>query len=1021
MESAGIDVSVQQRLLLEGADGRPAAVSRCTLTVHGPLDLDAFRAALTEQVATHEILRTRFEVPAGLSVPVQVIADDSVIAWDDDVADAPVRVRVTPGDGGTVITLTTPAAVADAATLTEVALAALTSAAQAGAPVEAEPLQYADFASWQREMAAAGDAAALEATAHWRGVPPGQLSAAGEGDSTVEVSASATEVASVAGLASALGVPAEDAWLGIWSALIARLKGLEAVTVAVAVDGRQDAELAGAVGPYLLPLPVAAGDVAARTLGDVVRTVAAGRAAALRHALRPPAGRVAADVAFSYDRLPASRPAGGATVTVTDRADALGGTVARLAVIEHDGGARLFAHCAGAGAGEIADAVARHLPALLAGLDAGAPVGALPMWTADDRAAVLSAGVAEAVQLPAATSFHALVEDAAQRFGDRPAVVAGDATLSYADLDRRANQLAHVLRERGAERNVPVGILLDRRTDLVVAILAVLKAGAPYLPLHTDHPAERLSVQIGGVGTRIVVTAADFAGRLPDGIDVVDIAADVTAQPSDAPAAVNAPEDLAYVIFTSGSTGVPKGVGVTHGNLVAYTTAARARLLGDVPADSGLSFGLVTSVTTDLGNTSILLALSTGGALQVVPSKVAIDAVAYAQWAAAHPVDVLKITPSHVKALLAGGSGVLPRRLLVIGGEALSWDLVAQLQAAGECAIANHYGPTETTVGALTYAIECGERRTDSATVPIGRPLGGYRAYVLDASGEPAPDGVVGELCIGGAGVAAGYVGRDDFTAERFVTDPLGGRMYRTGDLVRRLADGAVEFLGRVDGQVKIRGYRVEPGEVEAVLEGYADVTQAAVVALPDPSGDLRLVAYVVGTVASTADVETIRQHLGATLPPHMVPSLILPIAAMPLTANGKLDRRALPDPSTVSLTDSSSYVAPRDDVEATLAVAWAQLLGVERVGVEDDFFGLGGHSLLAAQVIARVLRDFGVQLPLHSLFVAPTVAMLAQLVRDERVAAAGGDDELERMLGELEGLSDEDVTTMLRDAPNGA
>jgi acyl carrier protein len=279
---------------------------------------------------------------------------------------------------------------------------------------------------------------------------------------------------------------------------------------------------------------------------------------------------------------------------------------------------------------------------------------------------------------------------------------------------------------------------------------------------------------------------------------------------------------------------------------------------------------------------------------------------------------------------------------------------------------------------------------------------------------------VVGELCIGGAGVANGYVGREDFTAERFVADPLGGRMYRTGDLVRRLPDCAVEFLGRVDGQVKIRGYRVEPGEVEAVLEGYDAVTQAAVVALPDPSGDLRLVAYVVGAVASSADVDTIRHHLAGTLPPHMVPSLILPIDAMPLTPNGKLDRRALPDPATIKLTDESSYVAPRDDVEVTLAAAWAELLGVERVGVEDDFFGLGGHSLLAAQVIARILRDFGVQLPLHSLFVAPTVASLAQLVREERISAAGGDDEFERMLGELEGMSDEQVNALLRDAPDG-
>ncbi|MDQ1701139.1 MAG: hypothetical protein QOF57_391, partial [Frankiaceae bacterium] len=981
MESAGIDVSVQQRLLLDGAEGRAAAVSRCSLVVNGALDVASLRAAVTEQVTRHEILRTRFEVPSGLSVPVQIIGADPAVAWDDDATDAPLRVRVTTAGDATTVLLTAPATVADAATLTAVGLAAI--AAAIGAPVDepAEPLQYADFAAWQQEMAAAGDAAALAAAAHWRTVTPGRLRVTGDGASTVEVPVPAAAAAAVTALANNAGVTVEDAWLGIWVALAARVTGLEAVTVAVAVDGRQDSELAGAIGPYVLPLPLAVDAIGGRSVADVVRAAAVGRAAAERHALRPPAMKIVADVAFSYDRLPAATSAGGTTVTVTDRVDAVVGTQARFAVTDRDGAVLVAVHAAGADAQRLASTVARHLPALLDGIDgidATTTVDALPLWTAAERAAVLAAGVADGVELPAVSSFHALIEDAARRFPERPAVVAADATLSYGELDARANQLAHVLRARGAARNVPVGILLDRRADLVVAIFAVLKAGAPYLPLHADHPTERLSVQVEGVGTTIVVSTAELASRLPGGLDIVEIATDLAAGAAESPEPVNEPGDLAYVIYTSGSTGVPKGVGVTHGNLVAYAAAARARLLGDVPADTALSFALVTSVTTDLGNTSLVLALTTGGTLQVVPTEVAVDAAAYALWAAAHPVDVLKITPSHVKALLAAGAGVLPSRLIVVGGEALSWDLVAQLEAAGNCAIANHYGPTETTIGALTYAVARGERRGDTATVPIGRPLAGYRAYVLDAHGEPAPDGVVGELCIGGAGVANGYVGREDFTAERFVADPLGGRMYRTGDLVRRLPDCAVEFLGRVDGQVKIRGYRVEPGEVEAVLEGYDAVTQAAVVALPDPSGDLRLVAYVVGAVASSADVDTIRHHLAGTLPPHMVPSLILPIDAMPLTPNGKLDRRALPDPSTIKLTDESSYVAPRDDVEVTLAAAWAELLGVERVGVEDDFFGLGGHSLLAAQVIARILRDFGVQLPLHSLFVAPTVASLA-------------------------------------------
>ncbi len=1032
MESTGFDLSVQQRTLLQPAAGRLPA-TRAVIEISGTVDAAALRSALATLVERYEILRTRFRTPEGLRVPMQVVDPDATVEWSQP-AEAPalepfanssddgLRAYIAKGNADPardLLVLTAPAAIADAASLTAVGLAAL--AACGGAPdADTEPLQYADFAAWQQEMLGAGDASVLAAESHWRREGAGDpVRLSGEPPVVEELPLTDAARTAVAEMAASLGADVADVWCAAAASVVARLHAqsdTSEVVVAVTVDGRQDAELSGAIGPYTIAAPIRLAETTT-PFADQVRRVTASRSGAAQHALRPAATAASAAVAVvSFDELPAESTAGSLGMRVVDRLDSPAPTNLRVAIV--DDGSQAHATIVG-DRNEVA-ALVRHLPPFLEALRAAAastPVDVLPLWSDADRQAELSASATPSARDLDVKSFHELVARAAARNSARTAVVAGDATLTYGELETRSNRLANALRAQGATRNVPVALLLDRRADLVVALLGVLKAGAAYLPLHADHPAERLSFQMSDSGARIVVTVNALLEQVPADSEVVVLDdGTLESQADAAPDNVTEPADLAYVIYTSGSTGQPKGVGVTHANLLAYTPAARDRLLGG-QAD-GLDVAIVTSVSTDLGNTAIVLALAGGGALHVVPAEVAVDAVAYAQWSEQHPVDVLKITPSHLRALLAGGAGVLPRKLLVVGGEALPWELVRQVEALGTCAIANHYGPTETTIGALTYAVARGEQRDDSATVPIGVPLPGYRAYVLDPHGAPVPHGMTGELCIGGAGVARGYIGRDDLTAERFVADPLGGRMYRTGDLVRRLTDGSVEFLGRLDGQVKIRGYRVEPGEVEQVLEGHGTVRQAAVVPQPDPSGDLRLVAYVVGDVSTAADADALRVFVGDRLPSHMVPSLILPIESMPLTANGKLDRKALPDPATVRLSDESSYVAPRDEVEEKIAGVWMELLGLPQVGVEDDFFSLGGHSLLAAQVIARVLRDFGVQLPLHSLFVSPTVATLAAMVRAEM---AGGDASLETLLGDIENMSDEEAARLLAGEPGPA
>jgi acyl-coenzyme A synthetase/AMP-(fatty) acid ligase len=393
-----------------------------------------------------------------------------------------------------------------------------------------------------------------------------------------------------------------------------------------------------------------------------------------------------------------------------------------------------------------------------------------------------------------------------------------------------------------------------------------------------------------------------------------------------------------------------------------------------------MQFALVSEISTDLGNTAVFPPLVTGGCLHVIDNETAMDGSALGAYAAEHPIDVLKITPTHLRALIAADERFLPRRWLLVGGEALSWELAEQIEAAGAgCRVLNHYGPTETTVGCCTFAVRPHEQRPPSATVPIGRPLPGARAYVLDAQLEPVPIGVAGELCVGGAGVARGYVDRPEETAERFVKDPQGGRMYRTGDRVRFLRGGSIEFLGRLDHQLKIRGYRVEPGEIETALVGHPAIREAAVVPTSDGDGDPRLVAYFVA--ASEPPLEELRAFLAQSLPEYMLPSRWVPISAFPLTASGKVDRLALPDPDSVQAKRRVEFLAPRDELETEIAAIWSALLSVEEVGVLDDFFALGGHSLLATQAIMRIRRIYG-DIPLGALFNSPTVAALADVIR---------------------------------------
>jgi amino acid adenylation domain-containing protein len=665
-----------------------------------------------------------------------------------------------------------------------------------------------------------------------------------------------------------------------------------------------------------------------------------------------------------------------------------------------------------------------HLQTLLAGIVARPDqrIADLPLLTARERTQLLTEWNDTAAAYPHEQSVHELFAAQAARTPDAVALVFEEQRLSYAELNARANQLAAYLRTLGVGPDVRVGICLERSLELMLGVLGVLKAGGAYVPIDPALPPDRKAFMLEDSRAVALITtnderrSASFMLRpSPFALQhVVDLAADwprIACASRANPRSAVCPEHLVYTIYTSGSTGAPKAVAVAHRQLVNYVSAVLTRL--DLP--TGASYATVSTIAADLGNTAIFPALCGGGCLHIIAQERVLDAAMFADYFRRTPVDCLKIVPSHLAALLAGpgAQDILPRQCLVLGGEATNWELIERIGAlAPACRIVNHYGPTETTVGVMAHELAQLDRR--SSPVPLGDPLANMQIYLLDRHMQPAPIGVVGEVYIGGVQLARGYLNRPDLTAERFVPNPfrdcrlqiadcrlsqsticnlqsaMGTRLYKTGDLARYRSDGLIEYLGRRDAQVKVRGYRIELGEITTALAACPIVREAAVLVREDAPGDSRLVAYVVPTNDADRDpsvvlrpssfIPDLRAFLSERLPDYMLPSAFVLLDALPLTANGKLDHRALPAPDNARASDSAA-VAPRTVVESQLAQIWQELLNIAPIGVTDNFFELGGHSLLAVRLMAQIRQQFSRDLPLSALFQGATIEQLALLL----------------------------------------
>ncbi|MBN3754905.1 amino acid adenylation domain-containing protein [Paraburkholderia sp. Tr-20389] len=558
------------------------------------------------------------------------------------------------------------------------------------------------------------------------------------------------------------------------------------------------------------------------------------------------------------------------------------------------------------------------------------------------------------------------------------AVTDAQCQLTFEALDEASSRAAHALIAQGAGAERAIALCIDRSVDFVVALLAVLKSGAMAVPLDPAAPRERIEASIAACNARCVIVTSS-APHIETDARVVSLDALIAAGDSGA-LAVIAPDQAAYLIYTSGSTGIPKGVVVSHRALVDYVQG----VLDELKFAPGASMAMVSTVAADLGHTTLFGALCSGRTLHLLSKESAFDPDRFAASMRERAVGVLKIVPSHLHALLEAQhpADVLPSHALVLGGEPLPWTLVERIASLRPaCRVINHYGPTEATVGALTFDATASVRAANASTgVPTGRPLPNARACVLDAHGAPVPVGGIGELYLGGPGVARGYMGRAAATAERFVPDasgPRGARLYRTGDRVRLRADGAIDYLGRLDDQVKIRGYRVEPGEVSATLRAINGVKQAETLAIVE-DGRARLASFVV--VEGSRDEAALHTTLAARLPDYMVPATLTLCDAFPVTANGKIDRAKLRELAQQPVVQSAGD-APLEGAERILADVWKEVLRAERVGRDDNFFELGGDSILALQVIARS-RKRGVRFTPKQLFDKPTVAQLAQVAQ---------------------------------------
>ena len=1063
----GYRLSPQQRHLWSLQQLHPGQSFRaqCTIHITGDLDPKVLSAAAKCLVSRHEILRTTFHDLEGMSFPVQVIgenADVSVTEIDlsgagpeeqsiavdkvrtDDVSEEPLLrlwlIKISSSSHLLLASL--PALCVDASGMKNMVrdLSRCYAACLRGEELADEPLPYIVVAEWQNELLEREDMEAGRTFWTKRYNPdlvnlklPFEEPTGDSGFSpqTITIDIEPETVGKIASISSSHDCSVSTFLMTCWQVLLSRLTGQPDIVVGSVSDGRTDDELEYSLGLMTKYLPLSFHLDADSRFSEVMKQVEEGTREAREWQEAFSWATLAGDdtsfvpFCFEFDERPAGYSDGGVDFTLeqsriyTDHF-----TLKLRGIRKEDGLSIAIDYDSNLYRSNDIERLTQQLRHLItsATADPESRISQLEIVNDDECRQLLSIFNDTGSEYAHGRCVHQLFEEQVERTPEATALVYEDQSVSYEELNRRANQLAHYLRRRGVGPEQIVGLLLERSVEMVVAILGVMKAGGAYLPMDPAYPAERLQYMLDDSGAELLLTHRELVAPLGDvaaSVVCMEGGAGWAEESEENPKQEVEAENLAYVIYTSGSTGKPKAVLMTHRAPLNLLSALWSRVYESQPM-VGRRASLNASFSFDASVQQWLLLLM-GATIHLIPQRLRADGPGLLQYLREQEVEIFDCTPSQLRVLMSSGlldgTGRAPHRMLVAGEafDTAMWEQVQQQEEGKQ--IYNIYGPTECCVDATAYPVEpAGWKRP-----VIGKPLANYEVYVLDEWGRAVPVWMRGEIYLGGAGLARGYHGRPELTAERFVPHPYsseeGARLYRTGDLGRYLPDGNIEYLGRTDGQVKVRGYRVELGEVEAVLRGCQGVREA-VVQLRGNENEERLVGYVVLEIAGPLKVDQLREEMGGRVPDYMIPAVFVKLDRLQLNSNGKVELRELPDPGAQRPELVVGYIAPRTEDEAALVRIWQEVLGLEQIGVEDNFFDLGGHSLMATQVISRVRETLNAELPLRVFFETPTVASLSQVIVQSR--AENGDDQmLEDILREIEELPADELVQSATAAGN--
>jgi amino acid adenylation domain-containing protein len=1001
----GFRLSPQQRRLWklqqDTSLGSSAFTSQLVLLLEGELRAGDLRAALETVCERHGALRTVFRRLAGVVMPVQVVSGEVSLSWQvidpgeietsvEELLELESRrtfdyehgplVSVTLsvlGPDRHLLSITTPALCADRRTLSNLA-------SELWAEAEDEPLQYIQFSEWQNSLAEEEDAE--KGREFWAQQDPANASATLPGQrvrqrvhfeiprelQSTKLSFSPELATHIAALATKLDTNGATVLLAAWQTLLWRLTQ-QLVCIGNVSEGRSYELLHHGFGLFARVLPVSC------QLTDNLRfTEVVAALDRFQHESEEWQDYFNLDEAgegsfkyfpfgYEYVEIAGPRQANGLRVSEYRLASAFEAFDLKLTSTFSAAGIEVtFDYNNALFNAQYVKHLAEQFQTLLeaALADPETLVAELEIVSAAEREQLLVEWNKTARNYDLEQPVHQLFEQQVARTPDALAAVFQTEQITFAELNHRANQLAVYLKDAGVGPETAVGICIEPSLEMLIAVLGILKAGGAYVPLDPRNPPRRINQVLHDAGASILLTRELVTNARAEGED--DFQTEIAAG------------NLAYIIYTSGSTGEPKGVMIQHRSVVNLAAALHEEVYAGL--GPGLKVGLSAPLAFD-ASVKQLVQLLHGHTLHILPEELRLDAKAALDYIDEHQIDVLDCTPSQLKLLLAASLNKDTRstpKLILVGGEAIDESTWSRLAEDERTRFFNVYGPTECTVDATWAHISA---RQDQST--IGRPVPNAQAYILDNNLKPAGVHLTGELFISGTGLARGYLNSPERTAERFIPDGLSGvegaRLYRTGDLARYTPDGSIIYTGRNDAQVKVRGHRVELGEIEAVLQQHENVKQSVVIAREASDADVRLVGYVVPTDGATLDTNDLRQELSKQLPDYMVPSFLVTLDELPLTRNGKVDTNALPPPETAQRARDENYVAPRDEIETTITRVWQDVLRVERIGVNDNFFDAGGHSLLMVQVHNKLTDLFDKKISIVEMFAKPTISALAE------------------------------------------